>query len=164
MSSLRLPSDISSRLNPLCRTGYALALLICAGLAALPSDAQVLDLGQPGTTLSGTATVTSLGTMASGTYQYYNHNGTPAPLDAAETYYSGLNTYDTSTANVKGGSIGELTTFDTSTANVTGGTMVFLVTSEFSTANVSGGNIDELETYYFTKTNVKGGSIGELYT
>ena len=103
------------------KPSLALALLIGAFLTAAPARAQILTLGQPGSTaLSGTATLSNTGTTASGTYTYDHQNSPTYP--PYQTYYNTWNVYGPSTATITGGTINDgITAYDSSTVNVSGG-------------------------------------------
>ena len=139
------------------KAAFRLALLTGAIFIAPAVSAQQLELGQySSTTLSGTATLTDTGTTANGTYNYYDF-GEGVAL-ANQNSYSEWLAYGSSTANVKGGSIDNLSISDTSTANVTGGTIDNnFSTSGTSTANVTGGSIFTFVTYDTSTANVGGG-------
>ena len=154
-----------------CKLGLrppaVLALGLLTAVAPIPAHAlvqvAVLTLGQYGSaTVSGTATLTDTGTIASGTYTY-NPVATGTPLDSQNSYYA-INEYGPSTVNVSGGSIGSLSTDNTSTANVSGGSIYDLLTDESSTANVSGGTFTYIQTLDISTASVSGGSINHLST
>jgi hypothetical protein len=78
------------------------------------------------------------------------------------TFYSYGYLYDTSTANVFGGSVAHLLAFDTSTATVSGGSVNYLRAYHTSTANVSGGIVDRFFAFDTSTATVSGGSVDSL--
>ena len=164
-SSFRL---LSSRpLFALRAAGLGSALLTLAGLAIVsPASAAELHVGQYGTSLSGTATITSLGTTASGTFQYYL-GVTPSPLDPTQTNYVYLRVYGPSTVNLNGGTVQSyLDSYDTSTVYVSsgGGPALGLTTHDASTATLTGGLSSNLTSYDTSRLYISGGNGSNIST
>ena len=184
MSSRLLSSrPLSLRLSSLRAAGFGSALLTLAASAIVSSAfAAELHVGQQFTSLSGTATITSLGTTATGTYQYYS-GVTPIPLDPAQTNYVNLRVYGPSTLNLNGGTVQSyldaydtsmvsvssgggpalrLTTHDASTAILTGGSFSDLTSQDTSNLYISGGNGYNISTRDTSTAQISGGSFNDL--
>ena len=141
------------------KTALGLTLLTGIALTAAPvAHAQQLNLGREFPAANGTGTLTDTGTTASGLYNY-SAGTTKKPLSSQNDYDAWL-VYASSTANVSGGSIFNLSAVDSSTANVSGGKITdALVTNGTSTANVSGGRLESLVSRGNSTVNFSGGSI-----
>lgn len=122
-----------------CKTACGLALLAAASVA-VPASAYPngLTLGQKGTPVSGTATLSSSGTLASGTFQYDDANNNPAALNPSQNSFDALLAYGNSSVTISGGSLYTLATYDNSIATVSGGTVNGLSAADSSTINVTG--------------------------
>lgn len=116
-----------------------LALLAAASVMA-PASASPNDLllGQKGTSLSATITISPGGTLASGTYQYYDSNNVPTALDPSQNSFDALFAYGNSSVTVTGGSFYALSAYDNVTAAVSGGIINGLSAQGFSTINITG--------------------------
>lgn len=128
-------------MNTFCKAGYGLAVL-AAALAAVPASAGAgypngLILGKKGTNLSGAAILSSSGTLAGGTYQYYDANSAPAALNPSQNSFDALFAYGNSSVTISGGSLYQLITHDHSTATVSGGMINGLSAADSSTINVT---------------------------
>ena len=124
------------------KAGLWLALLTGAILTTPTAQAQILTLGQSGsTTLTGAGTLTATGTTASGTY-IYDDAGAGMPL-ASQYDYTYWYACGPSTAHVSGGRISELVTYATSTANVNGGSFDQLETYDTSVLDLFGTGLSE---------------------
>lgn len=149
----------------LCLTALALLTVLTARSVAAQSM-QVGTVGPP--PAGGTATIGGSGTTASGTYQFFDSNTSPAPLPPGTTTYKQVNVVGPSTLTLNtGGSVGQLLTLSGATVNVLGGSVSTLANdalsgySPQSTVNVSGGFISSLSTGLGT-ANISGGSVDQL--
>ncbi len=81
-----------------------------------------------------------------------------------QTYHSihQLNTYQSSTAYIRGGSPYDVDAYDSSTLQVTGGGIDYVYTKDNSTARILGGSIDTFRAYDNSSVDFWGGSVRQL--
>jgi hypothetical protein len=84
------------------------------------------------------AVCVSISPAANGAYKYFSKNGVIQDGDS----YEGVFVYGNSTTvEIKGGSIGKLVSYDRSTVNISGGNITYAQSAEQSTINISGGTV-----------------------
>lgn len=125
-------------MNTSRRLILGLALLAASVTAPASAYPNGLLLGQKGTSLSGMVTLSSSGTLISGTYQYYDANNIPSPVNPSQNSFDALFAYGSSSVTVTGGSFYSLYAYDNVTATISGGTINGLSAQGFSTINITG--------------------------
>ena len=70
--------------------------------------------------------------------------------------------YNSSIANISGGSVNALDAYDSSSVNISDGSIDGFDAYDSSSANISGGSVDTLEAYDTSAVDISGGSIGSL--
>ena len=152
---------LSLRLSSLRAAGFGSALLTLAASAIVsPASAfNELTVGYD-QSHSGTATITDLGTTASGTYAF----NSGSPLDPTRTSYDDLLIYGPSTVNLNGGTITEaLDTYDTSTVHVSSGNVSQLYADSQSTAYITGGSFGLIESDDNGNLYISGGNGSKIH-
>ncbi len=174
-------SRFASRILLLCLSAFTV-------LAALPAEAQTLQLGSLPSVrppLSGTATISAAGTVATGTYVFTAGTG-PATttfrgvevlnassltFNSGATITSTLFNQNTGTATINGGNVYEVLGYDQSVTNIYGGSVFYPMAVGSSlggvpgsgTINIYGGNITYIATQDTGVMDIFGTGLTETF-